>query len=198
MGGSAEGPPRGLHRLGRVRTQPEAARNQQLRQGGRCEVGTRRPCSPGGDVILRPLRPAPDGKLLGPSAGAARLSVRSPEPDARVAPLLHLRRSARRRRSDPRGSTRRRAYGDRSGDRGRAEVYETQGEQQRVVELELQQARYEAALAERRYAACDPDNRLIAAQLEKSWEVALRRVEACEARLEAARFPDPRVVPPDF
>jgi hypothetical protein len=27
----------------------------------------------------------------------------------------------------------------------------------------------------RRYAACDPDNRLIAAQLEKNWETALRR-----------------------
>ena len=75
---------------------------------------------------------------------------------------------------------------------------ETRGEQQRVIELELQQARYEAALAERRYAACDPDNRLIAAQLEKSWEVALRRVEACEARLAAARSPDPVTVPPDF
>jgi hypothetical protein len=75
---------------------------------------------------------------------------------------------------------------------------ETRGEQQRVVELKLQQARYEAALAERRYAACDPDNRLIAAQLEKSWEAALRRVEACEARLEAARSPDSAVVPPDF
>lgn len=53
---------------------------------------------------------------------------------------------------------------------------ESQGEQRRIVELELQQARYEASLAERRYAACDPDNRLIAAQLEKSWEAALRRV----------------------
>jgi hypothetical protein len=41
---------------------------------------------------------------------------------------------------------------------------EARGEQQRIVELELQQARYEASLAERRYAACDPDNRLIAAQ----------------------------------
>jgi hypothetical protein len=38
-----------------------------------------------------------------------------------------------------------------------------------VIELEVQQALYEASLAERRYAACDPDNRLIAAQLEKSW-----------------------------
>jgi hypothetical protein len=32
---------------------------------------------------------------------------------------------------------------------------------------------YDASLAERRYAACDPDNRLIAAQLEKAWETAL-------------------------
>jgi hypothetical protein len=44
---------------------------------------------------------------------------------------------------------------------------EAQGKKQRIVELELQQARYEASLAERRYAACDPDNRLIAVQLEK-------------------------------
>jgi hypothetical protein len=47
-------------------------------------------------------------------------------------------------------------------------VMEQQSEQQRIVELELQQARYDASLAERRYAACDPDSRLIAAQLEKS------------------------------
>ncbi len=60
---------------------------------------------------------------------------------------------------------------------------EVQLDQRRIVELELQQARYEATLAERRYAACDPDNRLIAAQLEKSWEGALQRVLACEKRL---------------
>src|SRR6185369_2434215 len=69
---------------------------------------------------------------------------------------------------------------------------EQQSEQQRIVELELQQARYEASLAERRYAACDPDNRLIAAQLEKSWETALQRVQDCEARLAALQ----RGVPP--
>ena len=67
-------------------------------------------------------------------------------------------------------------------------TWTSQGEQQRIVELELQQARYEASLAERRYAACDPDNRLIAAQLEKSWEAALRRVQACQARLDAVRM----------
>jgi excisionase family DNA binding protein len=75
---------------------------------------------------------------------------------------------------------------------------EDQGERQRMAELELQQARYEASLAERRYAACDPDNRLIAAQLEKSWEATLRRVAACEERLEAMRMPDPTAVAPDF
>lgn len=47
------------------------------------------------------------------------------------------------------------------------------------AEMQLAQARYDASLAERRYAACDPDNRLIAAQLEKTWEAALQRVEAC-------------------
>jgi DNA invertase Pin-like site-specific DNA recombinase len=75
---------------------------------------------------------------------------------------------------------------------------ENQGERRRIAELELQQACYEASLAERRYAACDPDNRLIAAQLEKSWEAALRRVAACEAQLEAIRIPDPTAVAPDF
>src|SRR5919202_1208739 len=75
---------------------------------------------------------------------------------------------------------------------------ESQAERQRIVELDLRQARYEASLAERRYAACDPDNRLIAAQLEKSWETALRRVEACEARLDVMRAPDPAVTAPDF
>jgi len=59
---------------------------------------------------------------------------------------------------------------------------ERQDNQRQILDLELQQARYEAGLAERRYAACDPDNRLIAAQLEKNWETALRRVQDLELR----------------
>ncbi|WP_320204054.1 recombinase family protein [Agrobacterium rosae] len=59
---------------------------------------------------------------------------------------------------------------------------ERQDDQRHIHDLELQQARYEASLAERRYAACDPDNRLIAAQLEKNWETALRRVRDLEVR----------------
>lgn len=59
---------------------------------------------------------------------------------------------------------------------------ERQEELRQVLDLELQQARYEAKIAERRYAACDPDNRLIAAQLEKNWEGALRRLRDIEGR----------------
>ena len=75
---------------------------------------------------------------------------------------------------------------------------EGQREQQCILELELQQARYEATLAERRYAACDPENRLIAAQLEKSWEATLRRVQECEGRLDAVRTPQATTARPDF
>lgn len=59
---------------------------------------------------------------------------------------------------------------------------ERQEDTRQILDLELRQARYEASLAERRYAACDPDNRLIAAQLEKNWETALRRVRDLETR----------------
>lgn len=62
---------------------------------------------------------------------------------------------------------------------------ERQEDRRQILDLELRQARYEAGLAERRYAACDPDNRLIAAQLEKNWEMALRRVRDLEARQPA-------------
>jgi len=75
---------------------------------------------------------------------------------------------------------------------------EGQAERRRIVELDLRQALYEAGLAERRYAACDPDNRLIAAQLEKNWEDALRRVEDCRSRLAALDGPDPAAPVPDF
>jgi DNA invertase Pin-like site-specific DNA recombinase len=76
---------------------------------------------------------------------------------------------------------------------------DTLNEQRRIVELELQQAQYDATLAERRYAACDPDNRLIAAQLEKNWEAAMRRVQACQTRLETVSTPAAAdISAPDF
>jgi AraC-like DNA-binding protein len=56
-------------------------------------------------------------------------------------------------------------------------------EQRRAVELELEQARYEAKLAARRYEAVDPDQRLVAAELEARWNAALRKAQALEERL---------------
>ena len=74
----------------------------------------------------------------------------------------------------------------------RAMVKQAMEDKQSVLEMELSQARYDASLAERRYAACDPDNRLIASELEKRWEEALSRVAEFEGRLnvEARDVPD--------
>lgn len=55
---------------------------------------------------------------------------------------------------------------------------------------QVERARYEAARAERRYLAVDPDNRLVARGLEADWEArlaALADAEAELARREAAR-----------
>ena len=76
-------------------------------------------------------------------------------------------------------------------------------DRRRIAELELQKAKYDASLAERRYAACDPDNRLIAAQLERAWEAALSRVERCRQQLDDQQTPKagkdrPEVTANDF
>lgn len=71
-------------------------------------------------------------------------------------------------------------------------------DRRRIAELELRQAQYDASLAERRYAACDPDNRLIASQLEKAWEATLQRVEACRQRLDAMHAPQAGEQLPDL
>jgi DNA invertase Pin-like site-specific DNA recombinase len=47
-------------------------------------------------------------------------------------------------------------------------------------------ARYEARLAQKRYRSVDPENRLVAGELEKGWEVALRAL--AEAEEAAERF----------
>jgi hypothetical protein len=51
---------------------------------------------------------------------------------------------------------------------------------------QVTRAEYEARLAQRQYDAIDPDNRLVAAELERRWELALRAV--VEAREAAERF----------
>ena len=53
--------------------------------------------------------------------------------------------------------------------------------------LALEQARYEVARARRQYDAVDATNRLVAAELERRWNVALRTQAALEEELEALR-----------
>ena len=52
---------------------------------------------------------------------------------------------------------------------------------------QVERLRYRAALAERQYDQVDPDNRLVAAELERRWEEALRDVRQAEAALATAR-----------
>jgi len=51
---------------------------------------------------------------------------------------------------------------------------------------QLARAEYEAGLAQRHYQAVDPDNRLVAAELDRRWEIALQAV--VEAREEMERM----------
>jgi DNA invertase Pin-like site-specific DNA recombinase len=51
------------------------------------------------------------------------------------------------------------------------------------AERQLERKRYAAGLAERQFNKVDPDNRLVAAELERRWEVALNEVRAAEEAL---------------
>ena len=68
-----------------------------------------------------------------------------------------------------------------------AELVERQRVALRRWELDLEHCRYQAQLAERRYRQVDPDNRLIAATLERDWENALVALKEAEQALEDAR-----------
>jgi len=56
---------------------------------------------------------------------------------------------------------------------------------------QLQRLRYQVALAERQFLQVDPDNRLVAAELERRWEEALRELDQAEARLAQAHQAPP-------
>jgi DNA invertase Pin-like site-specific DNA recombinase len=65
-------------------------------------------------------------------------------------------------------------------------------EKRRQGELALRQARYEANLARRQYDAVDPDNRLVAAELERRWNEKLGEVRSLEDQIEVmAAHPQP-------
>jgi hypothetical protein len=66
-------------------------------------------------------------------------------------------------------------------------------EKQRALKLALEKARYEAGRIERQYEATEPENRLVAAELEKRWNAALARVSELEARIADAKRSEPPI-----
>src|SRR6516165_3546484 len=54
----------------------------------------------------------------------------------------------------------------------------------KAIELELQQARYEARLGARRYESVDPEQRWVAAELEVRWNTALQKTRELESKLQ--------------
>lgn len=53
----------------------------------------------------------------------------------------------------------------------------------RAEEQQVERLRYQASLAERQFNRVDPDNRLVAAELERRWETALAELRRAEAAL---------------
>ena len=70
-------------------------------------------------------------------------------------------------------------------------------ERLRQSELALQQARYEETYARRQYDAIDPDNRLVAGELERRWNERLAAVARLEEQMENLRREQPRVLHDD-
>ena len=59
-------------------------------------------------------------------------------------------------------------------------------EKRKALELALERARYEEKRARRQFDAVEPENRLVASELETRWNCALAQVSEAEARLAAA------------
>jgi excisionase family DNA binding protein len=69
---------------------------------------------------------------------------------------------------------------------------DVQDERIQQKSLAIEQARYEAARAQRQYDAVDPTNRLVAAELERRWNAALKVQAGLEEELESLRYARPR------
>ena len=68
------------------------------------------------------------------------------------------------------------------------------GERLRQSEMALQQARYEVAHARRQYDAIDPDNRLVASELERRWNERLAAAARLEEQIRSLQNEQPRVL----
>ena len=65
------------------------------------------------------------------------------------------------------------------------QVVAQQDIQRQALALALEKARYDAQRASRQYDLADPENRLVAGELEHRWNEALQRVKDAEAHLAA-------------
>jgi DNA invertase Pin-like site-specific DNA recombinase len=82
--------------------------------------------------------------------------------------------------------------------RAHEQVNRADADVRKSLARELEQVRYEASLAARRHAAVDPDQRLVARELEARWNTALGRVAEMESRLvqlEATATTRPKIDP---
>jgi DNA invertase Pin-like site-specific DNA recombinase len=67
-----------------------------------------------------------------------------------------------------------------------------------ALDLQAEQAHYEALRAERQYTAVDPENRTVAGELERRWNAALELAGSIEQRLAEARAPRVRAAAEPF
>jgi DNA invertase Pin-like site-specific DNA recombinase len=73
------------------------------------------------------------------------------------------------------------------------------GQLERQWQEQLKRAQYEAHLAQRQYDAVDPDNRLVAAELERRWEARLLQLRQTEEDYDRfQQTPLPERVPPEW
>lgn len=63
-----------------------------------------------------------------------------------------------------------------------AQLKRQEDEQAHALRLALQQAQYESHRARKQYDAVDPDNRLVAGELERRWNQSLQKVAEIESR----------------
>jgi len=75
-----------------------------------------------------------------------------------------------------------------------AELRSRADEADELRRQQVERARYEAGLAQRRYLQVDPDNRLVAGSLEADWNAKLRTLAAAEEEHERRREADGRLL----
>jgi DNA invertase Pin-like site-specific DNA recombinase len=84
-------------------------------------------------------------------------------------------------------------------DKAVAALGQDQEQVRQAQQQQIERLRYQARLAERQYHQADPDNRLVAAELERRWEAALRELQQAEEKLQGQQRPPctPEVLSPE-